>query len=49
MFESVERSLKRLQTTYIDILYVHLYDGTVDALELMISLDIMVRSNKVMP
>jgi len=44
----VEKSLKRLRTTYIDVLYVHLYDGTVDAEELMHSLDCIVRTNKVL-
>jgi len=45
---SLERSLKRLRVDYVDILYVHMWDNTVDALDVMLSLDYVVRSGKVL-
>lgn len=44
---SVEASLKKLQTTYIDILYVHWWDYTTTISELMHSLNDLVSSGKV--
>jgi aryl-alcohol dehydrogenase-like predicted oxidoreductase len=43
---SLDRSLQRLRLEYVDILYVHFFDNTVDALDLMLSLDYVVRSGK---
>ncbi|KAH0494793.1 hypothetical protein TgHK011_008382 [Trichoderma gracile] len=48
MFLSVRDSLKKLQTDYIDILYVHWWDHTVDIKELMDSLHILVEQGKVL-
>ena len=48
MFLSVENSLKNLQTTYIDILYVHYWDYTTTVEELMQSLNILVQNGKVL-
>ncbi|KAI9729193.1 MAG: hypothetical protein M1834_007100 [Cirrosporium novae-zelandiae] len=45
---SVESSLKRLQTGYIDVLYVHWWDYTANIPELMQSLNDMVRLGKVL-
>lgn len=45
---SVEDSLRKLGTDYIDILYVHWWDWTTDIVELMQSLNDLVRSGKVM-
>jgi len=47
MFEAVEASLKRLQTNYIDLYYVHFWDYSTPVDELMRSLDDLVRSGKV--
>jgi aryl-alcohol dehydrogenase-like predicted oxidoreductase len=45
---SLEGSLKRLQTDYVDILYVHCWEGTASIEELMRSLDDVVRAGKVL-
>jgi aryl-alcohol dehydrogenase-like predicted oxidoreductase len=45
---SVRDSLKKLQTDFIDILYVHYWDWTVDVQELMDSLHILVEQGKVL-
>ncbi|TPX34513.1 hypothetical protein SmJEL517_g02846 [Synchytrium microbalum] len=45
---SVRDSLKKLQTDYIDILYVHWWDYTTNIHELMQSLNHLVRSGKVL-
>jgi len=45
---SVQESLKNLQTDYIDILYVHIWDYTTSIPELMQSLNDLVRSGKVL-
>ena len=46
--QSVEASLKRLQTDYIDLLWVHAWDYMTPIEELMRSLDDMIRSGKVL-
>lgn len=45
---SLEASLKKLQTTYIDLLYVHWWDFTCSIPELMQSLNTMVQQGKVL-
>lgn len=45
---SVEESLRRLRTSYLDILYVHWWDHTTSIPELMQSLNDLVRSGKVL-
>lgn len=45
---SLEASLRKLQTTYIDVLYVHWWDFTCSIEELMQSLDVMVKNGKVL-
>lgn len=45
---SVDESLKRLQTDYIDILYVHFWDFTCNTFELMKWLDEIVKTGKVL-
>ena len=47
MMRSVEGSLKRLNTDYIDILWVHMWDFTTPVEELMRGLDDLVRAGKV--
>jgi len=47
LLHAVELCLKRLQTHYIDILYVHFWDFTTQESELMRALDDVVRSGKV--
>jgi len=44
---SVEESLKRLQTDYIDLLWVHAWDGVTPFEEVMRGLDDVVRAGKV--
>lgn len=48
MIASVESSLKRLQTDYIDLLYLHVWDGTTPVEEILRGLDDLVRSGKVL-
>jgi aryl-alcohol dehydrogenase-like predicted oxidoreductase len=48
MIRSVESSLRRLRTDYIDLLYLHLWDGTTPVEEIMRGLDDLVRSGKVL-
>jgi aryl-alcohol dehydrogenase-like predicted oxidoreductase len=45
---SVEDSLKKLQTAYIDLLYVHWWDFTTSIAELMQSLNHLVQRGKVL-
>eukprot|EP01113_Clastostelium_recurvatum_P012206 TRINITY_DN16312_c0_g1_i1.p1 TRINITY_DN16312_c0_g1~~TRINITY_DN16312_c0_g1_i1.p1 ORF type:complete len:403 (+),score=118.69 TRINITY_DN16312_c0_g1_i1:131-1339(+) len=45
---SVETSLKRLKTDYIDLLYVHFWDYTTPVEDVMRALDDLVRSGKVL-
>jgi aryl-alcohol dehydrogenase-like predicted oxidoreductase len=47
MVTSVEQSLRRLQTDYIDLLYLHIWDGTTPVEEIMRGLDDLVRAGKV--
>jgi aryl-alcohol dehydrogenase-like predicted oxidoreductase len=48
MMRSVEASLRRLNTDYIDLLYVHFWDYTTQIDEVMRGLDDLVSSGKVM-
>ena len=48
MVQSLEASLKRLQTNYVDVLWVHAWDFTTPADEVMRGLDDLVRSGKVL-
>lgn len=45
---TVEASLKKLQTSYIDILYVHWWDHVTSVSELMNALNVLVRDRKVL-
>lgn len=47
MFRSVESSLKRLKTDYIDMLWIHIYDYTTPVEEILRALDDLVRQGKV--
>lgn len=48
MIESVEESLRRLKTDYIDLYYVHAWDYLTDPEELMRNLEYLVSSGKVL-
>ncbi len=48
MIQAVEASLKRLQTDYIDLYWVHVWDGITPAEEVMRGLDDLVRQGKVL-
>lgn len=48
MVQSVEASLKRLKTDYIDLLWVHAWDFTTPVDEVMRGLDDLVRAGKVL-
>lgn len=48
MIESVEQSLKRLGTDYIDLYWVHAWDQMTPAEEVMRALDDLIRSGKVL-
>ncbi len=48
MVQAVEASLKRLGTDYIDLYWVHIWDGITPAEEVMRALDDLVRSGKVL-
>lgn len=47
MVRSVEASLRRLRTDYIDLLYLHAWDGTTPVEEVLRGLDDLVRAGKV--
>jgi aryl-alcohol dehydrogenase-like predicted oxidoreductase len=47
MVASVEQSLRRLDTDYIDLLYLHAWDGTTPVEEVLRGLDDLVRAGKV--
>jgi aryl-alcohol dehydrogenase-like predicted oxidoreductase len=47
MVRSVEASLRRLDTDYIDLLYLHAWDGTTRVDEVLRGMDDLVRSGKV--
>lgn len=47
MMRSIERSLKRLQTDYIDLYYLHMWDYMTPVEEVMRGLDDLVRAGKV--
>jgi len=46
MMQAVEASLKRLQTDYIDLYWVHIWDGITPVEEVMRGLDDLVRAGK---
>ncbi|GAA3207757.1 aldo/keto reductase [Nonomuraea helvata] len=48
MVQSVESSLRRLNTNYIDLLYLHAWDFTTPVEEILRGLDDLVRSGKVL-
>jgi len=48
MVQSLEASLKRLQTDYIDVYWVHAWDGITPIEEVMRALDDLVRAGKVL-
>jgi aryl-alcohol dehydrogenase-like predicted oxidoreductase len=48
MMQAVEASLKRLQTDYIDLYWVHIWDQITPAEEVMRGLDDLVRAGKVL-
>lgn len=47
MVQAVEKSLKRLRTDYIDLYWLHIWDGMTRAEEVMRGLDDLVRAGKV--
>ena len=47
MMRSVEESLKRLQTEFIDVLYLHIWDDLTPIDEILRSLDDLIRQGKV--
>jgi aryl-alcohol dehydrogenase-like predicted oxidoreductase len=48
MVRSVETSLQRLKTDYIDLLYLHVWDGTTPVEEILRAMDDLVRAGKVL-
>jgi aryl-alcohol dehydrogenase-like predicted oxidoreductase len=48
MMQAVEASLKRLQTNYIDLYWVHIWDGITPVEEVMRGLDDLIRQGKVL-
>jgi aryl-alcohol dehydrogenase-like predicted oxidoreductase len=48
MVQAIEASLKRLQTGYIDLYWVHIWDGLTPVEEVMRALDDLVRLGKVL-
>jgi aryl-alcohol dehydrogenase-like predicted oxidoreductase len=48
MIQALEASLKRLQTDYIDLYWVHIWDGITPVEEVMRGLDDLVRQGKVL-
>lgn len=47
MVRSVEASLRRLRTDYLDLLYLHAWDGTTPVEEILRGMDDLVRAGKV--
>jgi aryl-alcohol dehydrogenase-like predicted oxidoreductase len=47
MMKSVERSLKRMKTDYIDLLYLHMWDFMTPLEEVLRGMDDLVRAGKV--
>ena len=47
-FVSVETSLQRLKTDYIDLLYLHIWDDTTPVEEILRAMDDLVRAGKVL-
>jgi aryl-alcohol dehydrogenase-like predicted oxidoreductase len=47
MLQSVEASLRRLRTDYIDLLYLHMWDGMTPVEEILRGLDDLVRQGKI--
>ncbi|MFD9882933.1 aldo/keto reductase [Streptomyces alboflavus] len=48
LFASVETSLRRLRTDYVDLLYLHLWDAVTPVEEILRGLDDLVRQGKVL-
>ena len=48
MVQAVEASLKRLQTDYVDLYWVHIWDQITPVEEVMRALDDLVRQGKVL-
>jgi len=48
MVRSVETSLQRLKTDYIDVLYLHIWDGTTTVDEILRAMDDLVRAGKIL-
>lgn len=48
MVRTVEQSLKRLRTDYLDLLYLHAWDGTTPVEEVLRAMDDLVRAGKVL-
>src|SRR6266404_6485951 len=48
MVRSVEISLQRMKTDYIDLLYLHIWDGTTPIEEILRAMDDLVRAGKVL-
>ena len=48
MVRSVETSLQRMKTDYIDLLYLHIWDGTTPIEEILRAMDDLVRAGKVL-
>ena len=48
LVQSVDASLKRLKTHYIDLLWVHMWDPMTPIVEVMRSLDDLIRSGKIL-
>jgi aryl-alcohol dehydrogenase-like predicted oxidoreductase len=48
MVRAVETSLQRLETDYIDLLYLHIWDGTTPVEEILRAMDDLVRAGKIL-
>jgi aryl-alcohol dehydrogenase-like predicted oxidoreductase len=48
MVQSVEASLRRLKTDYLDLLYMHAWDGTTPVEEILRAMDDLVRAGKLL-